>query len=344
MYYKLRGKGVEFTRLIQTIDLHTMGEPTRVVLTPFFHISGRGIAEKRARFQREMDFIRTSLMHEPRGHRDMFGAILTSPESEDSDFGVIFMDGKDYLDMCIHGSMGAVRAVLEAGIVPMVEPKTTLKIDSPAGRIEAEVEVVNRRVKSITIENVPSFLFKQDFEVEIPGVGDILLDVAFGGNFFALVHAKELGVELDKRNLADLIEVALKIRQKVNETLTIQHPLEKHIDRVNLVVIHDDSKNPKVQRRNLTVFGSGQFDRSPCGTGTSSMMAALYGKGELKLGERFLNESITGTVFEGRLDRSVRVGGFDAVVPKISGNAYIIGINQWIIDPDDPLKFGFSIE
>ena len=171
-----------------------------------------------------------------------------------------------------------------------------------------------------------------------------MLDVAFGGNFFALVHAKELGVELDKRNLADLIEVALKIRQKVNETLTIQHPLEKHIDRVNLVVIHDDSKNPKVQRRNLTVFGSGQFDRSPCGTGTSSMMAALYGKGELKLGERFLNESITGTVFEGRLDRSVRVGGFDAVVPKITGNAYIIGINQWIIDPDDPLKFGFTLE
>ncbi len=335
---------MEFNRLIQTIDLHTMGEPTRVVVTPLFNIYGQGIAEKRARFQREMDFIRTSLMHEPRGHKDMFGAILTPPESEGSHFGVIFMDGKGYLDMCIHGSMGAVRAVLETGIVPMIEPVTTLKIDSPAGKINAEVELVNGRVKSITIENVPSFLFQQDLKVELPGVGNVLIDIAFGGNFFAMVNAKDLGIELDNRNLSRLIKAALTIREKVNEALTIQHPIEKHINQVNLVVIHDDPKNPKAHRRNITIFGSGQYDRSPCGTGTSSMMAALYKKGKLKLGQRFLNESIIGTLFEGRLDRSVMIGGFEAVVPKITGNSYIIGTNQWIIDPDDPLKYGFSLE
>ena len=330
-----------YERVLTTVDTHTAGEPTRVVVAGVPFIRG-SMGEKRRRLQEQYDSIRTVLMHEPRGHSGMFGAILTAPVHPEADLGVVFMDTGGYLAMCGHGSIGAVAAALATGLVERREPETVVVMDTAAGLVRARVEVGGQRVGQIAVENVPAFLWRSDLEI-VCALGPLRLDIAFGGNFFALVPAHRLGLTVDTHHLRELVSQGMEIRAAVNEQLEVLHPVEPHVSGVDLVEIYEEEPDDDIDCRNVVVFGDGQVDRSPCGTGTSAKMAALYAEGRLALGESFVNQSIIGTCFTGRLLREASVGGYPAVVPEIAGRAYVTGLQQFVIDPRDPLKAGFQL-
>ena len=334
---------MRFVKGIHTIDSHTMGEPTRIVVGGIPKIPGVCMAEKKAYLENNLDYMRTSLMHEPRGHNDMFGSIITASTVEEADFGIIFMDGGGYLNMCGHGSIGAASVAVQSGMVHVEEPYTHITMESPAGLIKAKVRVEEGKAKEISITNVPSFLYKEDVVIHVPEIGDVKLDISFGGSFFAIVSAKELGVKVEANQSDRLLKLGLQIRDIVNHTVKVQHPEQEHIKTVDLVEIYDDPTHEDADYKNVVVFGQGQLDRSPCGTGTCAKLATLHAKGELGVDEKFVYESITGTMFKGRILETTQVGDYDAVIPEITGSAYITGFNHFVIDPEDPLKHGFAL-
>jgi proline racemase/trans-L-3-hydroxyproline dehydratase len=331
-----------YEHVFSAVDTHTAGEPTRVVVAgvPFLHGS---MAEKRRQLQESYDHIRTTtLMLEPRGHADMFGAILMAPSHPEADLGVVFMDTGGYLAMCGHGSIGAVVAALATGLVPRREPETTVLMDTPAGLVRGRAEIEDGRVGQISVENVPGFLYHDGVEIELPS-GPLQVDISFGGNFFALVPAEMLGLSVQLSDLPELVRRGMEIRAAINEQVEIVHPTKPHIDTVDLVEIYEERPEEGIDCRNVVVFGESQADRSPCGTGTSAKMAAMYAHGHLEIEEPFVNQSIIGTRFTGRLLREESVGDFTAVVPEITGNAYVTGLQQFVVDSGDPLKAGFHL-
>ncbi|QCX34743.1 proline racemase [Caloramator sp. E03] len=330
-------------RTINAVDSHTMGEPTRIVVGGVPVIPGDTMPEKKAYLEKNLDHIRTAIMHEPRGHKDMFGSIITQPTNKEADLGIIFMDGGGYLNMCGHGSIGALTVAVELGMVEVKEPFTEVVLEAPAGLVKGKVKVEDGKAKEVSIVNVPSFLYKHDVEVDVPEVGKLTIDISFGGSFFALVKSSDLGIDICPENAQKLCDVGMKILKAVNEQVKVEHPTLKHIKSVDLVEIYGPAKNPKANLQNVVVFGQGQVDRSPCGTGTSAKIATLYAKGELKMNEEFVYESITGTMFKGKVVGETKVGDYNAIIPEITGSAYITGFNQFIIDPEDPLKYGFTL-
>lgn len=335
---------MRFVKSIHAVDSHTMGEPTRIIVGGLPPIPGKSMAEKKAYLEGNLDHVRTAVMHEPRGHNDMFGSIITNATTDEADMGIIFMDGGGYLNMCGHGSIGAATVAVESGMVEAKEPYTEIKMEAPAGLITAKVNVVGGKAKEVSIINVPSFLYKRDVDVEVPDFGHVKLDISFGGSFFAIVNAKELGVKVVPANIDRLTDLGIRIRRAVNETIRVRHPEKGHIRTVDLVEIYDDPSSKKANYKNVVIFGQGQVDRSPCGTGTSAKLATLFTKGYLKELEDFNYESITGTIFKGRVVGTTKVGEFAAIIPEITGSAYITGFNHFVIDPEDPLKYGFSLK
>ncbi|MTK11153.1 MAG: proline racemase [Clostridiaceae bacterium] len=331
-------------RTIFAIDSHTMGEPTRIVVGGVPNIPGKTMPEKKAYLEEHLDWVRTAIMLEPRGHNDMFGSIVTQPTTEEADLGIIFMDGGGYLNMCGHGSIGASTVAVETGMVPAVEPVTHLTLEAPAGLVKASVKVENGKAKEVSIINVPAFLYKRDVEVDVPGIGKVTMDISFGGSFFAIVKAENLGLEISPASAQKLIEVGMNVIKAVNEQIEIQHPTLPHIKTVDLCEIYGPAKSADATMQNAVVFGQGQLDRSPCGTGTSAKMATLYAKGLLKMKEDFIYESIIQTKFKGRVLEETKVGDYDAIIPEITGAAYITGHNQFFIDPEDPVKYGFVLK
>ena len=327
---------------ILAVDSHTAGEPTRIVIG-LPSIPGDTMPEKKEYLERERDYIRRALMLEPRGHDDMFGAFLTTPTVPEADFGLMFMDGGGYLNMCGHGTIGAATVAVEMGLVKVQEPETKIVFDSPAGIVRANVKVKNGRAKGVTIQNVPAFLFEKDIPIEIPGYGKIHVDVAFGGSFFAIVKASELGIKVQKEKSYELMDVGLKIREEINKKVKVYHPERPHIKEIEITEISDDPVHKDADVRNVVIFGERSFDRSPCGTGTCAKMATLYSKRELGLNQDFVHESILGTLFTGRLVDKTKVGNFEAVIPQVTCRAFITGVNHWMIDDEDPLKDGFSL-
>ena len=333
----------QFNQVITAIDSHTAGEPTRIVMSGLPAIKGDTIAEKWEYTRKHMDHLRRALMHEPRGHRDMFGAILTAPCRKEADWGLMFMDSGGFLTMCGHGTIGTAIVLVQMGIVEAKEPETVIVFDTPAGIVQAHVCVENGKAVEAWIQNVPAFLYRSDVPVQIPGLGQIIVDIAFGGNFFALVDSQQLGLPVDPESVRQLVAIGLQVRDAVNEQVAVQHPIEKHINKVELTEITAPSTKPEAHARNVVVFGQGSVDRSPCGTGTCARMATLHAKGHLKVGEPFVHESILGTLFRGQLMEEVNVGKLTGVVPRVGSSAYITGIQQFVIDPDDPLKHGFFV-
>ena len=331
-------------RTIFAIDSHTMGEPTRIVVGGVPNIPGKTMPEKKAYLEEHLDWVRTAIMLEPRGHNDMFGSIVTQPTTEEADLGIIFMDGGGYLNMCGHGSIGAATVAVESGMVPAVEPVTNLTLEAPAGLVKASVKVENGKAKEVSIINVPAFLYKRDVEVDVPGIGKVTMDISFGGSFFAIVKAENLGLEISPASAQKLIEVGMNVIKAVNEQIEIQHPTLPHIKTVDLCEIYGPAKSADATMQNAVVFGQGQLDRSPCGTGTSAKMATLYAKGLLRMKEDFIYESIIQTKFKGRVLEETKVGDYDAIIPEITGSAYITGHNQFFIDPEDPVKHGFILK
>ncbi len=335
-------KTVPYAHLFQTIDSHTMGEATRIIYSGFPELPGNTMMEKKKYVEAHYDHYRAALMLEPRGHRDMFGALLTDPVHEEADFGVIFMDSGGYLNMCGHGSIGTASMVVETGMVEVTEPYTEVVLDAPSGIIRTKVHVVNGKAVEVSILNVPAFLYKESLEIRIPGYGRIPYDISFGGSFFALVDAEKIGLALTMENVETITSLGMELRQKINQTVEIRHPY-LDITTVDLVEFYCHTENGKADMKNCVIFGGAQTDRSPCGTGTSAKLAALYAKGELKLHEPFVYESITGSMFTGEATREIEIDGKKGIIPQITGSAYITGMNNWILDAEDPLEYGFLL-
>lgn len=332
-----------FTHIISAIDVHTLGEPARIILNGVPLILGNSMADKRRYMQDRLDHIRTLLMQEPRGHRDMFGVILTSPTDPQAQYGALFMDTSGYIDMCVHGIIATTTVLIELGMVPVVEPETVIIFDTPAGLVRSHAKIEGHQVAEVSVINVPSFLYARDVLLQVPGIDAVMIDIAFGGNFFALLPATALHIALQPDHLPQLIRLGMLVKQAANSTLAVQHPTAQQITTVELVEIYDHPDPCKPWTKNVVIFGNGQIDRCPCGTGTSAMMATLYAKGELPLGVEWVSEGMIGTQFKGRLLQETLVGDFVAVVPLITGSAYLTGIQQFVLDPNDPLKYGFIL-
>jgi len=334
---------MRFIRSIHAVDSHTMGEPTRIVIGGIPKIPGETMVAKKEYLEKNLDHLRTALMLEPRGHSDMFGSIITEPCLKEADFGIIFMDCGGYLNMCGHGSIGAMTVAVETGMVEPVEPITHIRMDTPAGLIRGEVKVEHGRAREVSIVNVPSFMYRAGVPIDVPKIGSIPVDIAFGGSFFILVAAERLGLEVTPAHLPELRALGMLIRDIVNRTVPLQHPTLDHIRSADLVEIYGKPTNPAARYKNVVIFGHGNVDRSPCGTGTSAKMAALHSAGHLRVGEEFVYESILGTLFRGRILEELKVGGLDAISPQITGSAFITGFNHFVIDEEDPLRYGFSL-
>lgn len=335
---------MKLIKSVHTVDTHTEGESTRVVVGGIPKITGHTMPEKKEWLEKNLDYLRTALMLEPRGHNDMFGAILTEPTVEEADYGIIFMDGGGYLNMCGHGTIGAMTVAVETGMVEVTEPITKVVQEAPAGLIRGEVLVEKAKAKTVSFQNVPSFLYKRDCALELPGYGKIKFDISFGGSFFAIVKAEQVGLSLVPENAEKLKELGIALREIINKEIPVQHPSLPHIHTVDLVEWWSETETKGATLRNCVVFGQGQVDRSPCGTGTSAKMAILFAKGELKIGEEFYYESILGTIFKGEILGTTKVGEYEAVIPRISGSAYITAFNHFVIEEEDPLKYGFVLK
>lgn len=327
---------------IKTIDSHTMGEPTRIIYAGFPELRGNTVMEKKQDLIANWDHLRTALMMEPRGHRDMFGALLVQPISPEADLGVIFMDCGGCLNMCGHGSIGVCAMSVETGLVKVTEPYTNVTLETPSGLIHAKVLVENGRAREVSFENVPAFMYLENQEITISGGRKIPFDIVFGGSFFALVDADAMGLVLEPENGTELAELGMEIRREINRTVHVQHP-NLDITTVDLVEFYTEHAAPGADIRNCVVFGDEQVDRSPCGTGTSAKLAALYAKGKLALGHEIVCEGITGSRFKGAALRETSCGPYRAITPKITGRAYITGLNRWVFPEDDPLRSGFLL-
>jgi Proline racemase len=324
------------------IDGHTCGNPVRLVAGGAPRLEGSTMLERRAHFLREYDWIRTGLMFEPRGHDMMSGSFLYPPTREDCDVAILFIETSGCLPMCGHGTIGTVTFAVEHGLV---RPKTpgVMRIDAPAGLVTAEYRQEGGRVTEVRITNVPSFLYATDIEVECPDLGKLKVDVAYGGNFYAIVEPQDNFRDMGDYNAADLIRWSPVLRKRLNEMREFVHPEQPSIRGLSHIMWTGVPKNPENSARNAVFYGEKAIDRSPCGTGTSARMAQLYGRGRLKPGTEFRHESIIGSVFSGRIEAETTVGGLPAIVPSIGGWAKMTGLNTIFIDDDDPFAHGFVV-
>lgn len=335
---------MKINRVFSTIDTHTGGEPTRTIIGGLPYIPGKTIVEKMEYMKESMDWVRTALMFEPRGHSVMSGVILTEPTHPEADVGVIFIETGGYLPMCGHDTIGVSTALVEAGMVEVQEPFTEITLDTPAGLTRVKVKVEEGKAQSVTFRNIPSFVFAQDVEVDVPRCGKIKMDVSYGGNVYAILSADAVGLEILPENASEIIEKGTLVREAVNNQVKIQHPEKRFINECTHVEFYGrPGKSSGAHLKNAVFFADGGIDRSPCGTGTSAKVATLYAKGELKLNEEFIHESIIGSIFRARAVEETKVGPYQAIIPEVTGSAHIMGMSQFFIDPDDPHKHGFLL-
>jgi proline racemase len=331
---------------IRTIDAHTAGEPLRLVVSGFPTIEGATILEKREWLKEHYDHLRTALMLEPRGHADMYGAILTAPEHPDSDAGVLFMHNEGYSTMCGHGIIAVVTIALERGLVTPRQGRDEIVLDSPAGPVRARAEIATLdgrpRVRSVRFENVPSFVLHAGVPVKV-GTRTVPADVAFGGAFYAIVDAEAAGIPIHGERLNDLRRAGMEIKRAVEVAVRVQHPDEPRLSGVYGTIFTGPASSQTADLRNVTIFAEAEVDRSPCGTGTCAVMAVLANMGLLGGDNTFVHESIIGTTFRGRIARQTLVAEIDAIVPEIEGVAWITGQHEFELDPNDPLCDGFRL-
>ena len=329
-------------RTIAAVDSHTEGMPTRVVTGGVAPIPGASMAERRLHFLEHMDDLRLLLMREPRGHGAMSGAILQPPTRPDADWGVLFIEVSGCLPMCGHGTIGVATVLVETGMVAVTEPETVVRLDTPAGLVEVRVAVRDGRAESVTLRNVPSFLHARDRTVDVPGVGRLTYDMAFGGNFYALLPAASAGLAVEPARSDELIRAGQAIMAAIDAADRPVHPADPRIAGCHHVVLHEPGRDG-ADARAATSIHPGWLDRSPCGTGTSARMAALHARGELPLDRPWVNESVIGTRFTGRLVAETEIAGVPAVVPEITGRAWITGMASYLLDRDDPFPAGFAL-
>ena len=324
------------------VDAHTCGSPVRLIVGGGPDLTGLSMSGKRQDFIERFDWIRRALMFEPRGHSMMSGSILYPPINPESDAAVLFVETSGCLPMCGHGTIGTVTIALEHGLIT---PKNVgrLILDVPAGQIEVSYQQSGNQVQSVKIHNVASYLALEGVAIECPGLGDISIDVAYGGNFYAIVDRQENYRDLDDYTAGELLQLSPIIRRLVNEQVNCIHPNDCTISGVSHVLWTGAPKTKSGTARNAVFYGDSAIDRSPCGTGTSARMAQLYAKRKISVADEFIHESIICSQFKGRIESETAVGGLPAIVPSIEGWAKVTGINTIFVDEDDPYAYGFSV-
>ena len=328
---------------ISTLDAHTEGEPFRVITAGFPDVPGQTMVERRRYAREHLDDLRRALMWEPRGHADMYGCIVTPPASPEADIGVLFMHNEGFSTMCGHGIIGITKVALETGLLPMQAPETTVKIDTPAGLVTAYARVRDQQVQSVFFHNVPSFVVALDETVQVPGLGEVRYDLAFGGAFYVYVQAQTVDVKCDPAHFRMLIEKGMAIKQAVMASRPIVHPFEPDLGLLYGTIFIEPAREAGVHSRNVCVFADGEVDRCPTGTGVSGRLAIHHARGEIGLREPIVIESIIGTRFTCQIVETTTFGPYAAIIPEVEGRAFITGRHEFYLDPQDPLRHGFML-
>jgi proline racemase len=326
-----------------TIDAHTGGEPFRIITGGFPELPGKTILARRRYVKEHLDHLRTTLMWEPRGHPDMYGCIVTPPVTPDADIGVLFMHNEGYSTQCGHGIIAITKVALETGFLPMTGPETTVRIDTPSGMVTAHARVEEGQVKTVYFQNVPSFVSAIDQEIDVPDLGRVRYDLAFGGAFYAYVQAEELGVRCAPEFFHELIEKGMAIKRTIMNHRPITHPFEEDLSFLYGTIFIGPPLNPQAHSRNVCIFADGQVDRSPTGSGLSGRLAIHHARGEIGLDKTIVVESIIGSCFSGRIVGTTTFGPHAAIIPEIEGTAHITGRQEFLVDPEDPLHDGFLL-
>ncbi len=346
---------MRFSNMITAVDAHACGEPGRVITGGVLDVPGRTMFEKMKYFERQADHIRLRMLREPRGYPASNCNVILPPTNPEADAGFVIMEQVEYPPMSGTNTICVVTVLIETGMVKVEEPVTRLKLDTPAGLISVDAEVHNGKVKKVTFRNVPAFATHLDAPVEVQGLGTVTVDVAYGGMFYVIADATPLGFRLAPDEARDLVRVAEMIKAAAREQLPVAHPENPEITGITIAQLSGEPSTPGAHRKNTVVVSTGALDwsrpsswtgaldRSPCGTGTCAKMAALHAKGKLPLGQDFVHEGILGTTFTGRLLEETRVGSYAAVTPTISGQAWITGFAQYVVDPEDPFPNGFTV-
>lgn len=329
---------------IKTIEMHTGGEPLRVIIDGFPKLEGKNVLEYRNFARENYDHLRKALMHEPRGHADMYGCILTPPNDENGDFGILFLHNEGYSTMCGHAIIAITKLAVEMNWVERIEPETVVKIDAPCGRITSFAKIKNGKVESVYFHCVPSFVAALDQKVEVPNLGTVEYDLAYGGAFYAYVNADKLGLELTPENYNLLIEKGMDIKRAVMcSSNLINHPFEKDLSFLYGTIFIGGPVSEGIDSRNVCIFADGEVDRCPTGSGVSGRMSIHFLRKEIKIGEIMTIESITGSVFKGSVVKAEKFGDFEAVIPQVEGTAFVTGTNEFWIDPEDEFPEGFFL-
>ena len=343
------------TEVIQAVDLHADGEPGRVIVGGVLDVPGATMFEKMQHLQAHKDHLRKRMLREPRGYPAANCNLILPPTRPEADAGFVIMEQTEYPPMSGTNTICVATALIETGMVKAEEPRTSLVLEAPAGLIRVEADVAGGKVRRVTFENVPAFAVHTDVTIEVPNLGPVTVDVAWGGMFYAIADAEPLGLELVPERAGEITRAGEMIKAAAREQLPAVHPENPEVAGITIGVISGPPTRPDATLKNAAVVSTGTLDwdrpeswtgaldRSPCGTGTCAKMAALHAKGQLALGEDFHHEGILGTVFTGRLVRETRVGPYPAVVPTLSGHAWITGFAQYVVDPEDPFPEGFTV-
>jgi proline racemase len=330
---------------ISTVDMHSGGEPLRVLIAGLPQLSGHTVLDKRRQFREHYDYIRTGTMWEPRGHADMYGAVLTA--SADADFDVFFLHNEGYSTMCGHAIIALTTLVAETGLLrPMAaagEATLAISFNVPAGRVQAHAVLVDGKAREVSFRNVPSFVYARNREIDVPGLGPVRFDIAYGGAFYVVTEAGRLGLQLDPQEHGRLIDFGRRIKQAVNAAYPVIHPFEPELSFLYGTIFTGPARLPGSHSRNACVFADGELDRSATGSGVSARVALQHAAGEVRVGEKLTIESILGTAMTVEVAGTVRLGDYPAVIPQVSGTAFVTGRSEFCFDPRDPLRAGFML-
>lgn len=329
--------------IFRTVETHTLGQPTRNVVSGFRNVPGATMAEKYEYMRKQEDWFRKLLSYEPRGSEIMSGTLITEPCTPGTDVGVLYFEASGWMPMCGHDTIGVSVALIESGLVQVTEPITTIKLDTAAGVVEVEAKVEDGVVEEVSFLNAPALVLRRNITVDTKEFGKLTLDISWGGNVYAILPAETVGLTIIPENCGKFVEIANSIARDINEQIPIRHPELSFVDRVTHVEFSGPAVSEKADIRNIVVALPKVVDRSPCGTGTSAKAALLYEEGKLNVGDSFVHESVIGSLFRCEIVEELEVGGVRAIRPRITGNAYVTGFASWILDPKDPFPEGFLL-
>ena len=330
--------------VLTVTDMHTGGEPVRIVTGGYPPVSAGTILQKRAYVRDHLDHLRRMLMFEPRGHYDMYGVLPVEPDLPDADMAVLFMHNEGYSTMCGHATIALGRYAVDQGLVEKREPVTTVNIEAPCGMVVASVEVEDGKAGAVSFESVPAFLYAGDREVALPGAGKVRFDIAYGGAFYALADCRQFGLEFGKSRVRDFVDAATALTGKLKAEFPLSHPAHADLGFLYGTILTDGKDEFSDEpTKNVCVFAEAEVDRSPTGSGVTARLAAMHAKGRIGIGQERLFESITGSRFSGAVERTTREGGHQAIVARVGGRAFYSGKAEFGVEPEDELGRGFLL-